>query len=533
MSRARCLLAAVCLGAALAAGAALGACTGEDWQSLAAEEAPGPDDTVPAGVVHVVTARGLERLADGAWRTLSVRYADGLAAPIGVRHVRHEEAPLTVYGPGRVVARPAGVTLALRGEGEGAGVGAALLLGDVTASLTLQTWRTSGQELSCTARITLHGARYDFVVAPPPPAAQRARASAAASGGTLTEERAALTVEDCAFPLLPEQETNAIGRVRSALWDLLDAERDGKLGATLQGALAPRLELAAALAVPPGSGSAALGRLALATVVSDDLVPVGRGLATAYDVGVAASGPVCAPAEATAAPLSEDVVLPVREVGPDGAPYDEALVVSRPLLERALAAAQAAGLLGTRLAAGGADESGAAAALVALWPAEIPAEVARLSGDRFALRMRLSADPAAAGPFAELLPAPNEGGAAFAPLRLRIGRLRVDVHGAVDDVELRLFTLEARGVTVDLLPEADADGLVRLRVAALQTRHLESARGLLALPSPGAAWIKLLLDAALARQPFLDLGVLAAPPPVLAGTEWLQSAAWVLYLRRP
>ena len=511
---------------ALLAALLAGGCA-DGWRPLPEEARPTAAETVSDGLVHVVTPRGLDRLAAAAWVPLAVRYGDGIVAPIEQHVLRHDDSPLAVYGPGRVVVQPTGVTL-VREDG---GVTAVLALGDARATLSLRTWRAAGQELACTVRATLKGASYRFAVSTIPDGGGAVRVDTK-TPGTLSEESVTLTTQDCAFTLTSEHETAAIGRARGALWTALDEEWAGPLGDATRDALAARLDTAGLLAVPSDAGDEAAGRLALVVTPTRALAPAGDGLATWYGVGIAASGPVCDGPSSTAGTLATEVALPLRPVAPDGAPYDEALVLTRPLLERALDAAQRAGLLSGRLPAAGDDESGAAAALAALWPAETPAEVARLRSDRFSVRLRLAGD-AAGSPVFEVQSAPPAGGSAWAPLRLRVGRLRLGACGGLDDLEVRLFSLDASGVTLDLVPSVDADGLVRLRVTSLEVERLESVRGLLSLPNPGAAWIKLLLDAALAEQPLLDLGTLSGPVPVLAGTEWLQGGSYVLYLRRP
>ena len=500
------------------------------WQELPDELAPSPEETVSGGLVRVISPRGLASLAVAPWESLAVLYADGLSAPVVQRVQPDDGTGMMLYGPGRLDAWPSGLSYAVT-DGATEGV---LAVDEVVGTLTLHATLFTGEQVSCAVTVTLRDGSYRFPLvadlnADPP-------AIRVGGSGSWAEADYSVLGASCPFVVTEERARQAANAVRRDLATRLDEERAERLGPAAADALAPRWAVRGLLRLSGLAGDEEAPRLVVASDAEALLSPAPVGLAHHYAVAVA-GGPAgdCAVAppadEASGAPTP----LPQRTLAPDGAAYDEAIVVSGTLLRQALGAL---GALGWWERPGDVDLSASAdtaLAIDALWPAETPFELARSREEGFTVRFRLAPGPDGRWPALSLDPDVATGANGFAPLRVHTGLLRIEVYGSVGGADVRLFSLDATRATLDLVPTVGepGDGALRLRVAAFQTEGLDARRGLLSLPRPDAAWVRQLLDAWLSGQTALDLGALGSPAPELAGGEWLEERAYVLYLRRP
>ena len=488
------------------------------WEAIDDEARPAATARLPGSLAHLVSPPGLERLAAELWADLEVRYTDGFTVEIETRVMGEAGSTLVVYGPGTASVLPQQLSLSVGDSGD---VAVALSLAEIAVGLDVRVTGSSGEEISCHASLRFEGPRYAFDVA-----GEDESATLVSSSGTFAYELVFTEFGGCDFAFESSHEQQVLTVVRDALGAALEDEREAIFAPEIIAVLRPRFGFAGRLPSFPepdeiGLLVPAVSELLLTIDAAEVLRGLGPGLGHRFDVGLDGSASAWDDSSFPAVADEPALVLPASSLNPDapGETWDEAVVVSRSLLERAVQAVEHVGLLSEPIVV-------EHEALVELWPEHRSLFLQRLTGERTTLRFRARTEAGVAPDI--VVSRPPDEAADDGAVRIRIDPLIVEVYGSLGEVEPLLTELQLAGLEVDLRPAVDEDGWLHLEVSAVRLDELSLTDGVVTIAEPSAALVSLLFQYFVPYREFVVMETGFSASPQLIWSGWTDDGSYAM-----
>jgi hypothetical protein len=514
------------------------------WQTPVEDERLHPTELFDGGLLHVLSPWGLQALAGHVFETLADDYSGGISLPIAPQPAGYPGGPLFLIDGGSVAADPLGLRFELGAAG---GVVAALDLGDIESTLLLSLPNAQGEQPPCELRLTLPDTVFRFDALAPP--------GGDATAADLASSRPPTAVlAPCEFALNDAHIHSIALAVRHALLNTLAEEYWAHLRSATAAALQPRLAFAGLLALPSRGGAAAATLLMQSephaaplwvecegeTPPADEDESDGARLLFLYDAGVRYEPPECSSGD-----VPEQHPLPshtsphavVRALPPQTAPdepWDEALVLSRAVIESALMGAVRTALFALpQSIPAAATTPDALCPLDDLWPTAAPLDLTRARDHDVRVQVRAVAHDGHPAGTLTLLPAGQApAGPTTATLHLASGALLVEVLGTVADVELVLLRLSLANVTLALRPRTTETGGLGLALHDLDATDVAVTGGLLYAARADLSVARELLARVVATWVLLPESSFAIPSAVVSGAEWTAEDRYTVFLGR-